>query len=198
MNVTEARATIQRGGGCLGNFTYKRNWRITELTTGLARVHDQDVYISNTLPPPYTPQPTCLWRPRIFNSSAAPAYNLGLVTSSPFFNFGKPDICSVRLSVTLLNCTNVGATVGSSSAQCLYNATTDRLSLSSLEDGDLWNITVRLTDSCGNTNVVWSPLLVSFTNDPEAPDSVTLNGIDYPCIDTTYCPNRCVSLPHLV
>lgn len=161
------------------------------------RGHGQDVYISNTLPPPYTPRPTCLWRPRIFNTTAAGQYSLGLLSSSPFFNFNKADICSVRLGVTFLGCTNVGATAGNSSGRCLYDAATDKLSLSSLEDGDLWNVTVRLTDSCSNTNEVWSPLLVSFTDDPEAPDSVSLNGIEYPCIDTTYCPNRCVFTPRL-
>lgn len=192
MEVKEAGvARILGPPPCPGNFTFKRLWNVIDTKTGIGRRHEQLIYISNTQQPVHTPRPICLWRPQRYNASLSPQYSLGTVQSSPFFNFGKPDICSVSVKVDFLGC--VSMRKGSTSAtECLYDAAKDLLTLTALEDGDVWNVTARVTDSCGNTNFAWSPLAVSITDDSEAPDSVRVNDIDYPCVDVSPCPNRVV------
>ena len=166
---------------CPGNFTLERSWTITDTRTSAATTETQTVHISTTIPPPYDPRPVCLWRNA---SRRAQPYSFGLLQTSPFFGFGDADLCTVTVDVAFVACSNLN--VGSlSTATCDYLAGTDELVLSHLEDGDVWNVTVRLTDSCLNENVVSTTVAAAVSSTPMPMNVITADGVAHPCVEAS-------------
>lgn len=144
---------------CPGNITLLRQWNITDLATMETSTRNQTVYISTTTPPQYQPRPAALWRNA---STRARPFYFGKLQTSPFFGFGEADLCTGAVTVAFVSCVNVAAG-GGSSATCTYDTASDELTLSALENGDLWKVTVQLVDACNNANTVATtvPVLVS-------------------------------------
>ena len=168
---------------CPGNMTLLRQWEITDLTTSESSLQAQTVEISTTTPPNYEPRPVALWRDA---STPARPFYFGKLQTSPFFGFGEFDLCTGAITVAYLSCANV-ATGGVSGATCSYDAPTDELMLSALEDGDLWKVTVRLTDACGNANTVDATVavLVSAAAAAATPAELVVNNVSYPVVEAS-------------
>ena len=167
---------------CPGNMTLLRRWNITDLTTSESSLQAQTVEISTTTPPNYEPRPVALWRDA---STPARPFYFGKLQTSPFFGFGEFDLCTGAITVAYVSCANV-ATGGVSGATCSYNAPTDELMLSALEDGDLWKVTVRLTDACGNINTVDATVAVLVSAAaPPPPTALVVNNVSYPVVQAS-------------
>jgi len=157
---------------CPGNFTLLRAWDITDLNTSTTNTQNQTVNLYTTIPPPYEPRPICLWR----NATMRP-YSFGHLQTSPFFGPGDVDLCTVSIDVAFVSC---GQESGTSLATCDYDPATDELIVSGLFDGNVSRVTVELTDSCGNTNVVSSTVAASAS--AVMPASLTNNNVTHPCV----------------
>jgi hypothetical protein len=178
-------------GACPGNFTIRRVWRITDTNTSTSSEQEQLITVSATVPLPDNPRPISLWR-RSGGSSSLDGgrYSLGLLRSSPFFDFINPDACTGSIQLAFVSCENVAT---GSSSRCVYNTGTDELAIITPTSGDLWQVKVRLTDECGLTSIYSSPVVVSSTNNDAAPSSVTVSGTIYPSLDTSICQNSVIS-----
>lgn len=166
---------LPRPLACPGNMTLTRTWRITDLTTSESGNQTQTVHIATTTPPNYARRPVALWRNA---STPARPFYFGKLQTSPFFGFGEADLCTVTVTVAFVSCHNM-ATGGGSSATCTYDAATDELSLSALEDQDLWEVTVAITDACGNVNTVSTTVAVLVSTEAALPSEVTINNASY-------------------
>jgi len=160
---------------CPGNFTLLRAWDITDLNTSTTNTQNQTVNLYTTIPPPYEPRPICLWRNATMPSRP---YSFGHLQTSPFFGFGDVDLCTVSIDVAFVTCLR---DFGTSLATCDYDSATDELIVSGLEDGDVWRVTVLLTDSCGNTNMVSSTVAASASAAMPA-SLTTASNVTHPCV----------------
>lgn len=175
---------------CPGEFAIQRSWTVTDIRTSEAKTETQTIRIGTSIPPPYEPRPACLWRNA---SSPSRPYSFGLLQTSPFFGFGDADLCTVTLDVAFDSCKNLNALSSLSNATCDYMADTGELVLSRLEDGDLWEVTVRLTDSCLNKNVVSSTVAVSVSSTPMPVNIITADEVAHPCMDVSPYENAVVT-----
>lgn len=184
INVTEVGEFVTPGSSCPGNFSIRRVWRITDTNTSTSAEQEQLITVSATVASPYNARPLSLWRRTGTASSLDTGrYSLGVLQTSPFFYFSKPSFCTGAISVAFVSCTNATDVQGAS--QCVYNAATDEVALVSPQDGDLWNVNARLTDACGLTSVVSSPVFVSESSNGTMPATININGSVFVSLDTS-------------
>ena len=190
IDVTEV-GDFYTSGTCPGNFTIRQVWRITDTNTSATGEQEQLITVSATEVTPYNPRPIALWRWDGETSSLDNRrYSLGLLQSSPFFDFTEQSFCTGSFSLAFVSCVN---RVAGSASQCVYDAVTGELALISAQDGDLWQVNVQRTDTCGLTSVVSSPILLSGSHNDTMPATINVDGTEYIPMDTSVCRHNTVT-----